>query len=386
MTYEFADCALDIDRRELMRNGVLVPLEPQVFDLLQMLVENPGRVVTRDEIVDGVWGGRIVSESAMSARISAARKAVGDDGKSQAVIRTVQRKGLQFVARLAVAGVVRAPTTATQRVKYTANDQGQSLAYTVTGSGPRLMRVPATPEDIGLEWEHSVYRQMIEEISNEFEYLRYDGLGFGLSDHDIDDKSFERDANDCRAVADAESWDRFAVMSESGACFEALHLGVMYPERISRLVIVGGYSEGRSLRGEPDAPDMLRAMIRESWESEEEYLARAFVTAYMPEGPMDAVNQLAQRMRAGASTEEMTRLRDAINAYSVLPLLPKVQCPTLIVHGRKDAVHPLSEAKKLAAGIPNSELLILETANHIPVHGHATWNVYLEALCRFLKP
>jgi len=93
MTYEFADCALDIDRRELMRNGVLVPLEPQVFDLLQMLVENPGRVVTRDEIVDGVWGGRIVSESAMSARISAARKAVGDDGKSQAVIRTVQRKG-----------------------------------------------------------------------------------------------------------------------------------------------------------------------------------------------------------------------------------------------------------------------------------------------------
>ena len=87
----------DRPTKELRGDGPR-PVAPQVFDLLQLLAENPDRVVTRDEIIEGVWGGRIVSESAISARIASARKAVGDSGKSQSVIRTVQRRGLQFVA------------------------------------------------------------------------------------------------------------------------------------------------------------------------------------------------------------------------------------------------------------------------------------------------
>lgn len=126
-------------------------------------------------------------------------------------------------------------------------------------------------------------------------------------------------------------------------------------------------------------------MIRESWESEEDYFARAFMLTYTPEGPMPVVNEMARMMRESGTTKAMTMLRDAVNNNSVLHLLSKVQCPTLIVHGRKDAVHPLSEAKKLAAGIPDAELLILETANHLPLLGHPTWDVFFDAFCRFLK-
>ncbi len=382
MIYRFLDCVLDIDRRELRRADRIVPLEPQVFDLLVLLAENAGRVVTRDEIVDHVWQGRIVSESAISARIATARKAVGDDGKTQAVIRTVHRRGLQFAAPLDPPQ--RSSTVSAPKVRYTTSDCGKSLAYAISGQGPRLLRVPATPADIGMEWELPGLRTMVQDLSSRFELLRYDGLGFGMSDRDIDRIDHDRHADCCRAVADAAGWDRFAVFSESGANLEAIHFAAKYPERISNLILVGGYADGRSIREPLGEPDMLRAMIRQSWEAQEDTFARAFMLAYMPEGPMNIVTEVAHMMRASGTTETVTMLRDAINNASVADILHRVQCPTLIVHGRKDAVHPLSEAKKLAAGIPNSELLILETANHLPVAGHATWEPYLDSISSFV--
>ncbi|ANN66999.1 winged helix-turn-helix domain-containing tetratricopeptide repeat protein [Bordetella bronchialis] len=98
MPLMFEDCTLDTDRRELFRSAQVVPTTPQVFDLLVYLACNRQRVVTRDDLLDGVWGGRIVSESTLASHINAARKAVGDDGQQQRVIRTVPRKGFRFVA------------------------------------------------------------------------------------------------------------------------------------------------------------------------------------------------------------------------------------------------------------------------------------------------
>src|SRR5262245_9966869 len=98
MTYFFEDYALDTERRELRRGTDLVSVEPQVFDLLQFLIRNRTRVVSRDDLIAEVWNGRIVSESALYSRIAAARQAIGDSGEGQRVIRTVARKGLRFVA------------------------------------------------------------------------------------------------------------------------------------------------------------------------------------------------------------------------------------------------------------------------------------------------
>ena len=93
----FGDYVLDGGRRELSRNSAPVALEPQVFDLLLYLVQNRDRVVTKDDLIASVWGGRIVSDSTLTTRINAARKAVGDSGNQQALIRTYARKGIRFV-------------------------------------------------------------------------------------------------------------------------------------------------------------------------------------------------------------------------------------------------------------------------------------------------
>jgi TolB-like protein len=93
----FANHALDTDRRELRRGSELIAVEPQVFDLLVYLVQNRDRVVSKDDLIASVWGGRIVSDSTLTSRINAARKAIGDSGEEQKLIRTISRKGIRFV-------------------------------------------------------------------------------------------------------------------------------------------------------------------------------------------------------------------------------------------------------------------------------------------------
>ena len=100
MAYCFEAYALDPGTRELRCGGELVPLEPQVFDLLVFLIENRARVVSKDDLMAAVWRGRIVSESTLTSRINAARKAVGDSGDEQVLIRTIARKGFRFVGAL----------------------------------------------------------------------------------------------------------------------------------------------------------------------------------------------------------------------------------------------------------------------------------------------
>src|SRR5579859_3708149 len=92
------ECALDTERRELRRNGVVWLLEPQVFDVLEYVIRNRDRVVSRDELLEAVWHGRIVSDAALDTRLSAARKAIGDSGVAQHFIRTLRTRGVHFVA------------------------------------------------------------------------------------------------------------------------------------------------------------------------------------------------------------------------------------------------------------------------------------------------
>jgi TolB-like protein/Tfp pilus assembly protein PilF len=108
----FADHTLDIPRRELMRGSAPVAVAPQVFDLLVYLVRNRTRVVSKDDLIASVWGGRIVSESTLASRLNAARKAIGDNGEEQKLIRTFSRKGFRFVADVRASAEDGAPTQA----------------------------------------------------------------------------------------------------------------------------------------------------------------------------------------------------------------------------------------------------------------------------------
>ena len=116
VTYRFGSFELDLAKAELRAEGVVLPLERQVFALLAFLVENRERLVSKDEIIEKVWDGRVVSDSAVSSRIKSARQALGDDGQAQRYIRTTHRRGFRFVADVKTAAA--AVQSACQRRQY----------------------------------------------------------------------------------------------------------------------------------------------------------------------------------------------------------------------------------------------------------------------------
>jgi DNA-binding winged helix-turn-helix (wHTH) protein len=107
--YIFEDYALDADRRELLKADRPIAVQPQVFDLLAFLIANRGRVVSKDEIIEAVWDGRVVSESTLTSRINAARSAIGDSGEEQRLIRTASRKGFRFIGAVRETASIETP-------------------------------------------------------------------------------------------------------------------------------------------------------------------------------------------------------------------------------------------------------------------------------------
>jgi len=157
VTFRFLDFELDVDRFELRSRGVAVPVEPQVFALLRLLVANRERVVTRQELLDQVWPGRIVSESTLASRIKSARQAVGDDGSAQRVIRTLHGVGFRFVASVDLVGPPVATEPAPAEAPAPAPEAGGAggrpsiavLPFRLVGDPePRLAIADALPHDL----------------------------------------------------------------------------------------------------------------------------------------------------------------------------------------------------------------------------------------------
>lgn len=132
--WHFDDFVLDLPRYELRRNGATIRVEPQVFDVMTHLVSNHQRLVTKNELFDTVWGGRFVSEAALTSRIKAARRALGDDGTSQRYIRTVRGRGYQFVGDIVVAPQVAHGSVVTHPVD-------TPLTMSASNKGDRLIRL-----------------------------------------------------------------------------------------------------------------------------------------------------------------------------------------------------------------------------------------------------
>ncbi len=389
MRYHFSDCVLDIDSHTLTRDGQVQNIEPMVFDLLHLLARNSGSLVTRDQMIDVVWQGRIVSESAISARISAMRRAVGDNGKVQSIVRTVPRRGLQFVAKLEQAGMeeTSAPPAAHPTVKFATSFDGVKLAYAVSGSGPAIVRIQHFPTHLELEWQDTIDRKLFDALGRSHTLVRYDQRGSGLSDISVEALGCAQDVEDIKAVADAAGLDRFALLGTSSDAMRAVEFAVKYPERVSHLILLGGYVDGRVARdkaGPTNTPETIEAMLREGWNIPDSPFIKAYLSLYFPTASSELLQTLVKMVQASSNVENILRVREIFNNQSIAGSLENVCAPTLVMHSRQDAVHPLAEAQKLARGIAGAEFLVLESPNHYPLPEEASWQVHVDAMLEFL--
>jgi len=391
MKYCFADCILDEKTHSLTKGGVLQSVEPQVFDLILYLVQNAGILISKDQLIDAIWAGRIVSDSAISARISVARGVLGDDGKRQTIIRTVPRRGFQFMATVTrpEAHKPRSETLQStgQTIRFATADDGTKLAYATSGTGPPFFYIAHFPSHLELAWNEKTERVLFDQIGESQTLVRMDYRGSGLSDLDVTDLSLPRCAEDMKAIVDALGLGRVPIFGTSSGAMIAIEFAVKYPEHVSQLIVLGGYAEGRSARAggnDPDRKDTIYEMAKEGWDTPKSAFISGYLSIYMPTATNEQILSLAEMLQNSCPEKSALLARQASNNHSVLPLLDKVKAPTLVLHCEGDTVHPLAQGRKLARGIPDAQLLPLDSRNHYPLPQEESWQVMMEAIKAFV--
>lgn len=389
MRYFFADCELDTASHTFLRDGEKVPLEPQVFDLLHLLADRAGQLVTKDELIDEVWNGRIVSDAAISARINAARTAVGDNGKDQRVIRTISRRGFEMTAKVSGEATVAGATLPgmTQTVRYASAPDGTQIAYAISGTGPPLMRAGHFLTHLEKDWQSSVFWPAIEAFSENHTLVRYDQRGTGLSQTDIDELSIEAYSDDLLAVADAAGLKKFPIFATSQGVPVSIHFAAHHPDRVSRLVLCGGFAQGRSIRDHNysrDEAEALMTLVRMGWGKPDSAFMSAFISMFCPDASREERLSLVESQIASATPELAARIRLTIDRFDVTGSLASVQAPTLVIHASGDALHPVSQGRLLAAKIPNAEFRQIESNNHIFLRSTPAWDEIMSATLAFL--
>ncbi|MBC8038776.1 MAG: alpha/beta hydrolase [Rhizobiales bacterium] len=392
MRYEFGDYSIDTERVELRKAAKLVPIEPQVFDVLVYLIANQDRVIGSEELFGAVWAGRIVSLSTLTSRINAARAAIGDDGAKQKLIKTVQRKGYRFTGAAAAVKtdggrVDENLTSLRQDIHFCTSESGVRIAYAKVGSGPPLVKAGNWLNHLEYDWESPVWSHMLKWLARDHQLIRYDARGNGLSDWDVRDISFDAFVRDLENVVDAAGLDRFALFGASQGCAVSIAYAVKHPERVSKLVLYGGFALGRRLRG--DAIDVAQAdamitLMRTGWGQENPAFRQVFTSLFVPGGTLEQMNWFNDLQRNTTSPENAVRIRLVSDNMNVTDLLPRVAVPTLVLHCRDDAVQPFDEGRKLVAGIPGARFVGLEGCNHLILESDPGWSRFQDEITEFL--
>jgi len=391
--FVFSDCELDLDRFELRRAGRLRPVEPQVFDLLAVLIRERHRVVPKEELLDIVWGNRFVSESALTSRIKAARQAIGDDGRSQRLIRTVHGRGYQFAAPVDEAAqpdpvASLSPTPPAQEIRLATAGDGIRLAYAISGAGPPLVKAANWLSHLAYDWESPVWRHWLAELSSRFRLVRYDERGCGLSDWDIGRFSFDDWVGDLEAVVDAAGLDRFPLLGISQGGPVAIAYAVRHPERVTHLVLLGSYAQGwRKSARTPDELALADArieIVRLGWGRPDPTYRQIFAARFLPEATQEQWRSFDELQRRSTSPDNAWRFIREFASIDVTNLAPKLTVPTLIMCSRREPDNRFEQSRLLAALIPQSRLVPLDSSNHLLPERDPAWRHFLAEIDRFL--
>lgn len=395
MRYRFGPFEVVLETRELLASGSPRAVEPQVFDLLCYLLQERDRVVSQDDLIGAVWNGRIVSDTAISARISAARAAIDDDGKGQQWIKTIPRRGFRFIGAVEAddgqqpnaTGAPDGAAQAHQRIAFCHSSDGTRIAYASSGSGYPLVKAGHWLTHLEHDWRSPLWRPFLDRLNRMFQVVRYDQRGNGLSDWEIGELPLERFVDDLEAVVDAAGLERFALYGTSQGAPIAVAFACRRPERVSHLVLHGGFERGRLVRmteGERAQAEAILTLMRHGWGKPGSAFIDAFAAMFIPDAERAQIETLVDLQRQTTSPENAVALRSAVDRFDVSGLLETVTVPTLVIHARHDAVQPLDQGRQLASKIPGAEFALLESRNHVVLPQESAWPQLFEHLERFI--
>jgi len=397
MVFQFGPFQLDIAERRLTQAGQPISLRSKVFDTLAILVENHGKLVRKDELMSRLWPDSVVEENNLDHNISKLRRALGEGKNGDKLIETVPRQGYRFVAEVkevngtgtalhSVQPLIDDDNLPEQEIQFFTTSDGVRIAYTMGGAGPPIVRAVDWLNHLEFEWKNPYRRHWFAQFMRHHTFLRYDQRGSGLSDWNVQDFSFERSLLDFEELIEHVGFESFGIMGSCqggpiGTAYAAKH-----PERVTKLILYGAFARGWPAPGSMITEQFhaMLTLIRLGWGKDNPAFRQLWTTLFRPDASPAETEWMNEFQRITSSPENAARMLAEFPKINIMDVLPKVCCPTLVVHSREDAVVPAQEGSIMASRIRGARFVELPSRSHEVVPGEPAWQNLLVEVSSFL--
>ncbi len=387
----FGRFRFETDTGRLWAGSREIHLTPKASDVLKQLVFHAGVPVSKTELFDTVWSGTAVSDDALTSCIQELRRALEDDSKQPRFIETRHRRGYRFVAEISHAAPPRSPAShgLEQEIRFCTTSDGYSLAYSIVGTGPHIVRVLGHFTHLEAEWEWPEMRLFWERLAERFTVVRYDGRGIGLSDRFAGEFTEETRQRDLEAVLTAVGASRAVLLGISEGGWTAAAYALQHPEQIGHLVLYGAYVRGAQARPGYDREEdaAIITLIRKGW-GRDTPAFRQIVTTRFFRSDADPVllAHFNELQRLSADPETAARYHESCHKRGDgREVFRQLRVPTLIIHSREDSAVSADEGRLLASVIPDSQLVLLPSGAHYFPTDTDVVTKAAEAITRFLR-
>jgi pimeloyl-ACP methyl ester carboxylesterase/DNA-binding winged helix-turn-helix (wHTH) protein len=372
--FRFGDFELDRNLYELRRDGHPLKLERIPLDLLFFLVDQRNRLVTREEIIERIWGKGVFldTENAINSAVRKIRRALHDDPEIPQFVVTIPTKGYRFVGTVRESRVQPShdagakfadPALSTAAPVRYARAGNVHIAYRIFGEGQRdIVMIPGTLSHLEIFWESAAKQHLLKRLTAFARVIIFDKRGQGLSDRVVAEQTLEERIDDVRAVMDAAGSKRATIYGWSEGGPMSLMFAATYPDRATTLVLYGTFA---SVKDKPwgasrtQWEDMLR-----DWAAHwgEGILLR--VNAPSIADDPAATQWWGTLERASASPGSIVALMRANYEMDVRHILPTIAIPTLVMHRTEDALVPVAAGRYLAEHIPGARCAEIPGTDH----------------------
>jgi class 3 adenylate cyclase/pimeloyl-ACP methyl ester carboxylesterase len=394
-------CAVEIQRSMLERNSETPPDQRIEF----RIGINLGDVVSEgtDIFGDGVNVAARLESLADRGGICISRQVLDQvEGKLDLNYRELGRQNLKNIAKPVEVYAIRLDAAASpgsrflatanlkQEIRYCKAPDAVRLAYARVGNGPPILRSAHWLGHLEYDWELPIFQRFLLELANGHTLVRYDARGNGLSDWDVRELSLDAWVSDMETVADVAGLDRFPLLGLSQGCPVSVAYAVRHPERVSHLILYGGFALGLSKRLNLTAAGRerfaaLKTLVRQGWGADNPAFRQIFTSLMMPAATKEQMEVFNELQRLSASAECAARYLETVADLDVRELLSQVKAPTLVMHVRDDPIIPCDLGRELAAGIPGARFVALPGKNHIILEQDPGQPRFFEELKDFLK-
>jgi len=274
-----------------------------------------------------------------------------------------------------------------QEIRFCTAPNGAKIAYASVGEGPPLVKAANWLNHLEFDWESPVWSHVFRGLAEGRRLVRYDARGNGLSDWEIEDYLLARQVEDLETVIEAAGLDRFPLLGLSQGCAISVEYAARHPEKVTRLILIGGYARGWRKQGNAEIIRQTEAMITLvgiGWGQDNPAFRQMFTSQFMPDAPPQNQAWFNELQRISTRAQNAVKLLRAAGEVDVTSRLADVRAPTLVLHSRDDMRVPFNAGRELAAGIPGARFVSLNSSNHLLPDTDPAWPIMLREINAFL--